>query len=127
METGIISYGVAVPRHRIEARAIWETWKNMAEQFFDLLSIGERGVFGPDEDTITLAAAAAKQALSRAGISKDSIRALFLRSCTSPYSRRSAATVIQDALGLPAAVLTTDIQCAEKSGSTALLLAAALI
>lgn len=127
MNTGIISYGVAVPKHRIEARVIWETWHNMAEQFFDMLSIGERGVLGPEEDTITLAVAAAKQALARGDVPKDKIGALFLGSCTSPYSMKSAATVIQDALGLPAAVLTTDIQCAEKSGSTALLLAAALV
>lgn len=127
METGIISYGVAVPRHRIEAQAIWETWKNMAEQFFDLLSIGERGVLGPEEDTVTLAVAAAKQALARADVPRDKIGALFLGSGTSPYAMKAAAVVIQDALGLPAQTLTTDIQCAEKSGSTALWLASSLI
>ncbi|MGC9358481.1 MAG: hydroxymethylglutaryl-CoA synthase, partial [Anaerolineae bacterium] len=127
METGIISYGVAVPKHRIEAQAIWETWKNMAEQFFDLLSIGERGVLGPEEDTVTLAVAAAKQALARADVPRDKIGALFLGSGTSPYAMKAAAVVIQDALGLPAQTLTTDIQCAEKSGSTALWLASSLI
>ncbi len=127
METGIVSYGVALPRHRIEANEIWRVWKNLAQQFFDLLSIGERGVLGPEEDTLTLAVAAAKQALARADVPKERIGALLLGSGTSPYATKAAATVLQDALGLPAHVLTSDVQCADKSGSTALLLAAALV
>ncbi len=127
LDTGIVSYGTALPRHRIEASEIWQVWKNMAEQFFDLLSISERGVLGPEEDTLTLATAAAEQALARADVPRDKIGALFLGSGTSPYATKAAATVLQDTLGLPANVLTTDIQCAEKSGSTALLLAASMV
>jgi hydroxymethylglutaryl-CoA synthase len=102
-------------------------WKNLAEQFFDVLSIGERGVLGPEEDTLTLATAAAAQALERSQVPKESIGALFLGTGTSPYATKAAATVLQDALGLPANVLTTDVQCAEKSGSTALLMANGLV
>ena len=46
MDTGILSYGTSVPRHRIESAEIWKVWKNLAEQFFDTLSIGERAVIG---------------------------------------------------------------------------------
>ena len=46
MNTGILSYGVALPRYRIEAGEIWKVWKNLSPSFFDLLSIGERGVLG---------------------------------------------------------------------------------
>ncbi len=127
MDTGLLSYGTSVPRHRIEAAEIWKVWKNLAEQFFDTLSIGERAVLGPEEDTLTLATAAAEQALARAGVPREKVGALFLGSGTSPYAMKAAATVLQDTLGLPANVLTTDIQCAEKSGSTALLLAASLV
>jgi hydroxymethylglutaryl-CoA synthase len=129
LKTGIISYGAAVPRHRIEAEEIWRVWKNIAQQFFDMLSISERGVLGPEEDTITLATAAAEQALARASdvVARDNVGALFLGSGTSPYATKAAATVLQDTLGLPANVLTADIQAAEKSGSTALLLAASLV
>jgi hydroxymethylglutaryl-CoA synthase len=127
VKTGLVSYGTALPRHRIEAGEIWRVWKNLAEQFFDVLSISERGVLGPEEDTLTLATAAAEQALARIGIPREEIGALFLGSGTSPYATKAAATVLQDTLGLPANVLASDIQCAEKSGSTALLLAAALV
>lgn len=127
METGIISYGAALPKYRIEAAEIWKVWKNLATSFFDLLSIGERGVLGPEEDTLTLAAAAARQALERGGVAPGQIGALLLGSGTSPYATKAAATVLVDALDLPTSLLATDVQCADKSGSTALWLAAALV
>ncbi len=127
MNTGILSYGVALPRYRIEAGEIWKVWKNLSPSFFDLLSIGERGVLGPEEDTLTLAVGAAKQALQRAGAGPEKVGALFLGSGTSPYATKAAATVMLDALGLRNDILATDIQCADKSGSTALWLAAGLI
>ena len=116
-----------MPRYRIEAREIWQTWKNLAQQFFDTLSIGERAVLGPEEDTLTLATAAAEQALARAEVPREQIGALFLGSGTSPYATKAGAMVLVDTLGLPPNLLATDIQCAEKSGSTALLLAASLV
>jgi hydroxymethylglutaryl-CoA synthase len=127
LDTGILSYGVKLPKHRIESSEIWNVWKNLATSFFDTLSIGERGVLGPEEDTVTLATAAAKQALERGGIDPVEIDAVFLGSGTSPYATKSAANVIQDSLGVPAYALTADVQCAEKSGSTALWMAAGLI
>lgn len=127
METGIISYGVALPKYRIEAGEIWKVWKNLSTSFFDMLSIGERGVLGPEEDTLTLAVAAAAQALERSGIGSEQIGALLLGSGTSPYATKAAATVMVDALGLSNTVIASDVQCADKSGSTALWLAAALI
>jgi hydroxymethylglutaryl-CoA synthase len=127
LKTGIISYGVALPKHRIEATEIWRVWKNMATSFFDVLSIGERGVLGPEEDTLTLAVAAAKQALERSGVGTEKIGAVLLGTGTSPYATKAAATIMVDALGLPNAVLATDVQCSDKSGSTALWLAASMI
>jgi hydroxymethylglutaryl-CoA synthase len=127
LETGILAYGVALPRRRIEANEIWKTWKNLSPSFFDMLSIGERGVLGPEEDTLTLATAAARQALERCQLSPQKIGAVLLGSGTSPYATKAAATVLVDALGLPNQALATDVQCADKSGSTALWLAAGLI
>jgi 3-hydroxy-3-methylglutaryl CoA synthase len=127
LHTGIIAYGTALPKHRIEAGEIWKTWKNLATSFFDLLSIGERGVLGPEEDTLTLATAAAKEALKRSQVPVEKIGAVLLGSGTSPYATKAAATVLVDALGLSPYVLATDVQCAEKSGSAAVWLAAGLI
>jgi hydroxymethylglutaryl-CoA synthase len=127
LQTGILSYGVAIPKYRIEANEIWKVWKNLSTSFFDKLSIGERGVLGPEEDTLTLAAAAARMALSRSGIPAEKIGAVLLGSGTSPYATKAAATILVDALGLNANIIATDVQCADKSGSTALWLAAGMI
>ncbi len=127
METGILSYGVALPKYRIESGEIWKVWKNISPTFFDMLSIGERGVLGPEEDTLTLAASAAKMALQRCGLAPEKIGAVLLGSGTSPYATKAAATVLVDALGLSSHILAADVQCADKSGSTALWLAAGMI
>jgi hydroxymethylglutaryl-CoA synthase len=127
MTCGIVSYGCAVPRHRIAATVIWDTWKNIAPDMLDTLSISERGVLGPEEDTLTLAAAAARQALERSGLEPGQIGAVLLGSGTSPYATKAAATLLIDALGLSPHILASDVQCADKSGSTALRLAAALV
>jgi len=127
LQTGIISYGVAIPKYRIEAAEIWKVWKNLAPSFFDLLSIGERGVLGPEEDTLTLAVKAARQALERSGVEPERIGAVLLGSGTSPYATKAATTVMVDALALPPHILAADVQCADKSGSTALWLAAGMI
>jgi hydroxymethylglutaryl-CoA synthase len=127
LNTGILAYGVALPKYRIASGEIWNTWKNLATSFFDMLSIGERGVLGPEEDTLTLAVAASKQALDRSGLATDKIGAVLLGTGTSPYATKAAATVMVDALDLPKHAIATDVQCADKSGSTALWLAAALI
>lgn len=127
MNTGIVSYGVAVPKYRIESGEIWKVWKNIATSFFDLLSISERGVLGPEEDTLTLAVAAARQALERSSVEPGKIGAVLLGTGTSPYATKAAATVLIDALGLPSSIVAADVQCADKSGSTALWLAASMI
>ena len=127
LDTGILAYGVALPKHRIGRDDIWQVWKNLAPDLFDKLSIGERGVLGPEEDTLTLAAAAARNALARWGLPATHLGALILGSGTSPYATKAAATVLVDALGLSPGALATDLQCADKSGSTAIRFAAGLI
>lgn len=127
MQTGILSYGVAIPKYRIESSAIWNVWKNISTSFFDMLSISERGVLGPEEDTLTLAVSAAKMAIERSGLPVEKIGAVLLGSGTSPYATKAAATILIDALGLSHDILATDVQCADKSGSTALWMAAAMI
>lgn len=125
--SGILSYGTAIPRRRIAAASIRAVWGNIAESFFDMLSIGERAVLGPDEDTLTLAVQAARQCLERSPTGAGAIGAVILGSGTSPYATKAAANVLKDALDLPPDALACDLQCAEKSGSTALALARGLV
>lgn len=127
MQTGIMTYGTAVPTHRIASSEILKTWNNIAEDFFDVLSIGERAVLGPEEDTVTLAVSAAQEALARSGLKPEQIGVVLLGSGTSPYATKSSAALIAETLAVPPSALCADIQTADKSGSTALWMAAAMI
>ncbi|MBL8967272.1 MAG: hypothetical protein JNG85_09695 [Spirochaetaceae bacterium] len=148
--SGILAYGTAVPRRRIAGTEIRAVWGNLAESFLDLLSIGERAVLGPDEDTLTLAVAAGRACLERAaagmaaggaakagggadgaagvgGAAGLGIGAVLLGTGTSPYATKAAAEVLKDALDIPPGALACDVQCAERSGSAALTLARGLV
>ena len=67
MQTGIVSYGTYIPKHRIDVQDIYKVWRNVTPEIFDRMSLRERAVLMPDEDSITLAVAAAQIALDRSG------------------------------------------------------------
>ena len=62
-----------------------------------------------------------------AGTGPGAIGAVILGTGTSPYATKAAANILKDALDLGADVLACDLQCAEKSGSTALAMARGLV
>lgn len=127
MNCGIVSYGTAIPYHRITAQDIWQVWRNVTPDIFDKLSFSERAVLMPNEDAITLGASAAELALLRAGIDREQIGALFFGSCTNPYATKASATVLQDALALRPNLVSFDLQFGGKSGTSALITAAAYV
>ncbi len=127
MNCGIVSYGTAIPYHRIAVQDIWDVWKNVTPDIFDKMSFGEKAVIMPNEDAITLGVSAAELALTRAGIDRKQIGALFFGSCTNPYATKASATVIQDALMLRPNLVSFDLQFGGKSGTSALITAAAYV
>ena len=73
MATGIVSYGNYVPKHRIDVMDIFKVWRNVTPEIFNRMSLMERAVLMPDEDSITLAVAAAQSALDRSGLKREDI------------------------------------------------------
>ena len=92
MKTGIVSYGTYIPRHRIDVQDIFKVWRNVTPEIFDKMSLKERAVLLPDEDSLSLAVAAAKQALERSGLNREQIGAVIFGSGTNPYATKAAAT-----------------------------------
>jgi 3-hydroxy-3-methylglutaryl CoA synthase len=72
---GIISYGAYIPRYRISRKLIGEVWGGGGK--------GERAVAYFDEDSITMAVAAARYFLTE--MDSQSIDGLYFASTTSPY------------------------------------------
>jgi len=121
--SGIVGYGSYVPSYRIKAATIAAQWGDDAATIERGLLLKEKSVPGRDEDTITIAIAAAKNALKRARISPDKIGAVYIGSESHPYAVKPSGTVLIDALGIGPYVHVADFEFACKAGSEAMFVA----
>ena len=60
---GIVGYGAYIPRYRIKVEEIAKVWGADAPSYKKGLMLREKSIPGPDQDTITIAVEAAKNAL----------------------------------------------------------------
>ena len=89
-EVGIVGYGAYVPRYRLPASEIARVWTEGQGG----LPIKEKAVAGLDEDTVTISIEAARNALKRAGINPQEIRAVWVGSESHPYAVKPTSTVV---------------------------------
>jgi hydroxymethylglutaryl-CoA synthase len=113
-EVGIIGYGAYVPMYRIKAEEIGRVWGSTA------YPIQEKSVPGLDEDTITIGIEAARNALKRAGIDPQLIRAIWLGTESKPYAVKPSGTVIAEAIGATPDLDAADFEFACKAGTEAI-------
>jgi 3-hydroxy-3-methylglutaryl CoA synthase len=107
---GITSYGAYVPVWRLGQQTKgWEVR-------------GEKAVANFDEDSVTMAVAAALDALS--GVPRESIDALYFASTTPPYGEKQSASTVAAACDLRRDVFTADCADSLKSGTAAMRMAA---
>jgi len=116
---GIIGYGAYVPRYRLPASEVSRVWTGGHAG----LPIEEKAVAGIDEDVATMSIEAARNALSRAGISPDQIRALWVGSESHPYAVKPTSTIVAEAIGAVPNVQAGDWQFACKAGTEAIVAA----
>lgn len=122
-DVGIIGYGAYVPRYRIRAEEIARVWGGAD----DGLPIEEKAVPGLDEDTVTMSIEAARNALARAGIAPQQLRAVWVGSESHPYAVKPSSTMVADAIGAAGSVLAADWEFACKAGTEALQAAIGLV
>ena len=115
---GIVAYGAYVPRLRLQRAAVVE-----AHQWFapglKAHARGERAMANWDEDAITMAVEAARDALPEAA--RGAIAAVVLASTSAPFADRQNAGIVKEALNLADAVLTQDVGGSQKAGTGALI------
>ncbi len=114
MTTGIVSYGTYLPQHRVQRRELAATLGVKAGN-------GSRVAASFDEDSTTMAVAAARAALT--GLVSPS--ALYLATTTPVYADKANATAVHAALDMPDSVFAADLAGSARSGVAALKLAAA--
>jgi hydroxymethylglutaryl-CoA synthase len=120
---GIVGYGSYVPRYRIKAEDIADQWGADADAFKRGLLLEEKTVPGPDEDTITISVAAARDAITRAGIDPKEIGCCYIGSESHPYAVKPSGTIVIDALGIGPDCHVADFEFACKAGSEAMYVA----
>jgi 3-hydroxy-3-methylglutaryl CoA synthase len=122
--TGIVSYGGYIPRLRLNRMSIYQAMGWFAPAII-MTAQGERSFCNWDEDSITMAVAAARDCLT--GMEKQRVDALYLCSTTLPFVDRLNASVVKSALNLKDNSITQDFTSSLKSGTTGLITALSVI
>jgi hydroxymethylglutaryl-CoA synthase len=108
---GIASYGAYIPLFRLSRAEIARAWACAAPP-------GERAVASYDEDSLTMAVAAARDCLK--GVDCASVGGLYFASTTAPYREKQVAAIVAAVLGLPTHVFTADFSGSLRAGTNAL-------
>lgn len=115
---GITSFGAYIPLQRINRKIIasstgWSASSTRAQ--------GEKAVANYDEDSLTMATAAAIDCLT--GIDREKVDSIYFATTTPPYRERQNAGIIATALDLRTEIRSCDFSDSIKAGTGALLAA----
>lgn len=106
---GIVSYGAYMPVYRLGPEtAGWGLRVEKAVRNFD-------------EDSVTMAVAAARDCLD--GIDRSSVDGVIFASTTPPYMEKQAAAIVSEALDLRTDISTADCTSSLRAGTNALRMA----
>ena len=117
---GITSYGAYIPRLRLDRMAIFQAMGWFAPAIV-MVAQGERSMCNHDEDSLTMAVAAARDCLT--GKEKKAIDGAYLCSTTLPFADRQNAGILKTALNLRNDMITADFTSSLRAGTTGLLTA----
>ena len=117
---GITSYGAYIPRLRLERMSVYQAMGWFAPATLAIAQ-GERSVCNHDEDSLTMAVAAARDCLT--GKDKKQIDGAYLCSTTLPFADRQNAGILATALNLREDMITADFTSSLRAGTTGLLTA----
>ncbi|HEY3355283.1 MAG TPA: hydroxymethylglutaryl-CoA synthase [Polyangia bacterium] len=113
---GIVGHGAYVPRYRLPATEVSRVW----DGGHGTLPITEKAVPGLDEDVATMSLEAARNALARAGVAPELIRAVWVGSESHPYAVKPTSTIVAAAIGAVPHTQGADLQFACKAGTEAM-------
>lgn len=113
---GIIGYGAYIPRYRIRTAEIARVWQGGGAG-----PVKEKSVPGLDEDTITMSIEAGRNALARAQIDPELLRAVWIGSESHPYAVKPSGTIVAEALGAGRSISAADFEFACKAGTEAMI------
>jgi hydroxymethylglutaryl-CoA synthase len=118
MTKGILAFGAYIPWRRLPRKAIAEThgWFNPALKG---QAKGERAFCNWDEDPVTMAVEAARDALTQRD--RGTLAALRFASTTYPFLDRLHSGIVAGALNLSEDVSAIDVAATQRAGTSALI------
>ena len=119
MASGIVSYGVYIPRYRIRLNEIARVWGD-GDDVAESLRVFEKSVPDLDEDAVTIAVEAARNAITRANIDPCRIGAVYAGSESHPYAVKPTGTIVGEAICTSSAFTAADFEFACKAGTAAM-------
>jgi len=117
MTFGIKAAGAYIPRLRLARRVIAEA-NGWLTPSLNAMAKGERAICNWDEDAVTLAVEAGRDAL--AGHDRGTLSSLHFASTTFPFIDRLNSGIVAQALGLPDTVSALDIAGSQRAATSAL-------
>ncbi len=119
MASGIVSYGVYIPRYRIRVDEIARVWGD-GDDVSGSLRVFEKSVPDLDEDAVTIAVEAARNAVTRANIDPCRIGAIYAGSESHPYAVKPTGTIVGEAICTSSTFTAADFEFACKAGTAAI-------
>lgn len=118
MVSGIVSYGVYIPRFRIRLDEIARIWGD-GDEITEGLRVFEKSVPDLDEDAVTIAVEAARNAILRGNVDPKRIGAIYAGSESHPYAVKPTATIVGQAVCSSSSFTAADFEFACKAGTAA--------
>jgi hydroxymethylglutaryl-CoA synthase len=119
LASGIVSYGVYIPRYRIRLNEIARVWGD-GDDIAESLRVFEKSVPDLDEDAVTIAVEAARNAIARANVDPCRIGAVYAGSESHPYAVKPTSTIVGEAICTSSAFTAADFEFACKAGTAAI-------
>lgn len=125
--SGIVGYGVYIPRYRIKLFDITEVWKKDEEEIKNGLKVNEKSVPAIDEDAITIGIEAGKRALQMSGVNPKKIGCVYFGSESHPYAVNPSSSIAAEYLQIGPDYMAADLEFACKAATAGMQVANSLI
>ncbi len=121
MDVGIVGYGAYIPKYRITSETIAKVWGEDPVRISEGLGIKEKAVGDYDEDSVTIAIEAGKNAFSISSVAPQEVGAVFFGSESHPYAVKSSASIVAEALGITPELVAADMEFACRAGTAGMV------
>ncbi|MBN2423303.1 hydroxymethylglutaryl-CoA synthase [Candidatus Woesearchaeota archaeon] len=127
MTVGIVSWGAYVPVYRIKVEEIAKIWGADPAAIEAGLGIKEKSVPAIDEDSVTIAVEASRNAMKRSSVDPMEIGAVYFGSESHPYAVKPTGTIVAEAIQAGPNYTTVDMEFACKAGTAAIQICMGLV